>query len=190
MRRHTLLTVILIGAISTYAGFHVHRATPPAPPMSKAGQAGSQCRPDFVLKDLAGVETPAGTWDNQVVLINFWAAWCPPCRREIPAFSEVRELYREDGFEVVGIAIDDLEDVERFLGGLDVRYPQLIGGQDAITLMHALGNPGGGLPFSVLLDRGGAVRFTKSGELKKDALMDQLATLLAEERIVPCQKKL
>lgn len=187
MKRHILLTVVLIGAISTYASFHVHRVAPPAPTMSDAGEAGGQCRPNFTLKDLGGLPTSADTWDGQVVLINFWAAWCPPCRREIPAFSEVRELYHEDGFEVVGVAIDSLEAVERFLNDLDVHYPQLIGDQDAITLMHAFGNSGGGLPFSVLLDRGGTVRFTKSGELKKGALMEKVETLLAEKRVVTCR---
>ncbi len=184
MKRHTLLTMLLIGAIAAYAGFYLKRITPTEPALSAA--AGT-CRPDYSLKDLSGRAVSGDTWDGQIVLVNFWAAWCPPCRREIPAFSEVREWYHEDGFEVVGVAIDDQDSVEEFLRGVkNIRYPQLIGAHDATALMREFGNAGGGLPFSALLDRGGTVRFVKSGELKKDALMEKVEALLAEGSTAPC----
>ena len=184
MKRHVVLTLFLIGAIAAFAGFYLKQVTSPAAMVSETT---GQCRPDYALKDLAGSVVSGDTWDGQVVLLNFWAAWCPPCRREIPAFGEVRELYHEDGFEVVGIAIDDHESVEKFLGGMSgVNYPQLIGTYNATAVMREFGNTGGGLPFSVLLDRGGKVRFTKSGELKKITLIEKVETLLGEAPSKPC----
>lgn len=180
--KRTLLTLFLVGAIAVYAGYHL-RQTMPA-----SSNVTGQCRPDYALSDLSGRTVSGDTWDGQVVLVNFWAAWCPPCRREIPAFAEVREFYHEEGFEVVGVAIDDQEDIEDFLAGMqNVRYPQLIGDQDAIGLMSEFGNASGGLPFSVLLDRAGRVRFVKKGELKKTVLIEQVEALLGEESAEPCR---
>lgn len=184
MKHQLLLAMLLIGAVAAYTGFYLkHTMTSQAAFAESTGQ----CRPNYELRDLSGEKVSGETWDGKVVLLNFWAAWCPPCRREIPAFSEVREFYHEDGFEVIGIAIDDLDSVRQFLADTgSVRYPQLIGEEDATLLMRELGNKSGGLPFSVLLDRSGAVRFTKSGELKKTALIDKLRQLLDEPAATPC----
>jgi len=176
-----LMTAVLAAAIGAFSAWYFQQhlggtlgagAGSAAPPVGMA-------RPDFQLRDLDNRMTPLSTWDGQVVLFNFWAAWCPPCRREIPAFSEVREFYREDGFEVVGIAIDDEENIRKFLADLpDVRYPQLIGFNDAVQLGRALGNRTGGLPYSVLVDRGGVIRFAKAGELSKAELIERVEALL------------
>ena len=185
MKHHTILTLLLVGAIAAFAGFSLKQNLPPA---QTTNPVVGQCRPDYALRDLLGHPVSGDNWDGKVVLLNFWAAWCPPCRREIPAFSEVREFYRDDGFEVVGIAIDDLDSVKTFLSGMKtVRYAQLIGDYDATALMRDLGNQGGGLPYSVLLDRNGTVRFAKSGELKKTMLINQLEPLLNEEASAPCR---
>ena len=185
MKNQLLLAVLLIGTIAAYAGFHLKRTV--LSPETTLSEVTDQCRPDYSLSDLTGKTVAGSTWDGKVVLLNFWAAWCPPCRREIPAFSEVREFYHEDGFEAVGIAIDDLDSVRKFLADMKtIRYPQLIGMDDAMQLMHELGNRNGGLPFSVLVDRGGAVRFTKSGELKKTVLIEKVEALLGETGHSPC----
>ncbi len=185
MKSQLLLATLLIGAIAIYAGFYLKRTM--LSPETTFSEATNQCRPDYSLRDLSGKTVPGSTWDGEIVLLNFWAAWCPPCRREIPAFSEVREFYHEDGFEVVGIAIDDPDDVKKFLAEMKtIRYPQLIGTDDATQLMHDLGNRGGGLPYSVLVDRGGTVRFAKSGELEKNALIEKVETLLGETNPSPC----
>ena len=185
MKNQLLLATLLIGAVAAYAGFYLKR-TVPSPETTLSGVT-DQCRPDYSLRDLSGQPVSGSTWDGRIVLLNFWAAWCPPCRREIPAFSEVREFYHEDGFEVVGIAIDDLDSVKKFLADMKtIHYPQLIGMDDATQLMQELGNKRGGLPFSVLVDRGGAVRFVKSGELEKNTLIEKVEALLGETSPPPC----
>ena len=184
MKRYTLLTIFLVGVIAAYAGFYLKQITPTGAAMTVSA---GQCRPDYSLNDLSGRPVSGSTWDGRVVLVNFWAAWCPPCRREIPAFSEVREWYHEDGFEIVGIALDDQDNVESFLKGIkNVHYPQLIGQYNAATVMREFGNKSGGLPFSALLDRGGTVRFVKSGELKKTVLLEKVEQLLGEPAPAPC----
>ncbi len=184
MKRHVLLTIFLTGAIAAYAGFYLKQTMSGATTMNAAA---GQCRPDYSLNDLSGRRVSGSTWDGRIVLVNFWAAWCPPCRREIPAFAEVREFYHEDGFEVVGIAIDDQNSVENFLAGMEnVRYPQLIGTQNATAVMAEFGNRGG-LPFSALIDRGGAVRFVKRGELQKTVLIEKVEEMLAEAPAGQCR---
>jgi len=175
-----LMTAVLAAAIGAFSAWYFQQHLGGAP---GAGDAAlppvGMARPDFQLRDLDNRMTPLSAWDGRVVLFNFWAAWCPPCRREIPAFSEVREFYREDGFEVVGIAIDDEENIREFLAGLPgVRYPQLIGFNDAVALGRALGNRSGGLPYSVLVDRDGIIRFARAGELTKAELIEQVEPLL------------
>ncbi len=176
-----VMTAVLAAAIGGFSAYYFQQhlggtfgfADSPAPP-----PVGMK-RPDFQLRDLDNRMTPLSSWDGQVVLFNFWASWCPPCRREIPDFNDVREFYREDGFEVVGIAIDDEEKVREFLANLpNVEYPQLIGYNDAVELGRALGNQTGGLPYSVLVDRDGVIRFVKAGELSKTELIGRLEALL------------
>ena len=172
--------VLVVGAASYYE--HQLQRAGGSGPAAPGGAGETLTRPAFQLDDLEGRMVPASTWDGQIVLYNFWAAWCPPCRREIPGFNEVREFYRDEGFEVVGIAIDEKEPVTRFLAKLgDIAYPQLIGVTEGSKVMSAFGNAAGGLPYSVLVDRGGVVRYTKRGELTKGELIKQLDQLLGEE---------
>ena len=141
-----------------------------------------QKQPAFVLKNLAGEPTSSERWAGKVLLINFWASWCPPCRREIPAFAEVRDFYHPSGFEVIGVAVDEQEAVEEFLQAMpQVRYPQLIGDADAVAFGRALGNQTGSLPYSVLVDARGVIRFVKYGELDKTTLIEKLEPLLSEK---------
>ena len=177
-KKFLIMSMALVVAIGAFSAYYVSRDAArttgqDVPPVGMKF-------PDFQLRNLAGEVTPLSAWNGQIVLFNFWAAWCPPCRREIPDLSEVREFYREDGFEVVGIAIDDHEKITEFLAQVPyVRYPQLIGGYgDAVSLGRALGNRSGGLPYSVLVDRGGVIRFVKAGELSKTELIRRLEPLL------------
>jgi len=105
-----------------------------------------------------------------VILVNFWATWCAPCREEMPLLSEVRDRYASSGLEVVGIAIDTASKVREFLRSTPVSYPVLLADADGLDLMRALGNTAGGLPFTLLIDRKGEVTWYKLGLLKKEEL--------------------
>lgn len=137
-------------------------------------------RPDFELADYNGNPVAVSQYDGQALLINFWASWCPPCREEIPDFIDVYDIYHEEGFEIIGIAIDEREEAEAFIRkipGLD--YPQLIGFDDAIEVARQFGNVSGGLPYSVLIDKQGIVRKLHQGRLHKEELIDAIEAMLA-----------
>ena len=138
-----------------------------------------QRRPDFSLADFTGQAISIGQYDGQVVLINFWTSWCPPCRKEIPEFINVYNLYHDEGFEIVGIAIDDKQDAEEFIGKIPgLSYPQLIGFDDAIEVAKQFGNKTGGLPYSVLIGRQGIIRAIRAGPLNQEELIGWIEPLL------------
>jgi thiol-disulfide isomerase/thioredoxin len=125
-------------------------------------------RPDFTLPDLKGVVREPSSWDGRVIVMNFWATWCEPCRREIPALVDLQGRYGAKGVQVVGIAIDDRKAVERFFGdvGISVSYPVLAGGEVAgIEVAKSYGNAFGVLPYTVIVDRAGKIVFVQLGEL-------------------------
>ncbi len=137
-----------------------------------------QRRPDFSLPDLEGRMRDLGEWDGQVVLVNFWASWCPPCRKEMPGFNRVHARLRDRGFQIVGVAIEDPEAARTFVEEIDVEYPILHGRGAANAISQAFGNRMGALPFSVLIDRGGAMRFFRAGELSEEQLAAEAERLL------------
>lgn len=119
-------------------------------------------RPDYTLETVDGRSLSAGDWDGKVVLVDFWASWCVPCRREMPEFNRLRAEYADQGFEVVGIAADELEKVQEFLGEVPVTFPIVYGEVDAVMeISEQYGNDYGGLPFSAFIDREGNVRYTQ-----------------------------
>ena len=181
--RLILITALLSAAIGAFTAFYIQYYLLPKTTMTAADHPLiGTARPDFSLYDLDENYTAVSTWDGKIVLLNFWASWCPPCRREIPVFNEVREFFHADGFEIVGIAIDEKEKVLDFLESIpQVQYPQLIGYNDALQIASVLGNRSGGLPYSVLLDQQGTIRYIKAGELDRQTLIAQIEPLLAQE---------
>ena len=182
------LTLALVALVAAVAGFGLHdrlnmgavrSAGPGAPSMMAQDIIGIK-RPDFTLPNLQGEPTPLNRWDGQVVLINFWATWCPPCRREIPGFMDLADRYSDQGFVVVGVAIDERTAVQDFVEEIKVAYPQLVGDQAALDIARQYGNRYGALPYSALVDRAGVIRFIKAGELKPEVLEAELRKLLAQ----------
>ena len=107
--------------------------------------------------DFAGRTCYLREWQGRVVLCNFWATWCEPCRKEVLLLSAAEQKYRTRGLSVVGIGIDYARKIDEFALKYRLSYANLIADATAIQLIRRLGNQAGGLPFSVLLDRGGAI---------------------------------
>lgn len=136
--------------------------------------------PDFQLSDLTGREIHSSSWAGKVLVLNYWATWCPPCLREMPLFAEAQERYADAGLQVVGIAIDKREDVASFMAANPVAYPILLGDTDAIELSRRLGNRMQGLPFTVIFDRSGKRVHAQVGEVTESSLGKQLAALIPQ----------
>jgi thiol-disulfide isomerase/thioredoxin len=133
----------------------------------------------YAFSDLAGERRRLLEWQGRPLVCNFWATWCAPCREELPLLDAAQQRHEADhGLQVVGIAIDNAANVREFLKKLPLGFPILIGGADAIEVMRRVGNPGGGLPYTVLLDRHGAIRARKLGAYSEAELRGELEALL------------
>jgi len=132
----------------------------------------------IILPDLDGKERSLGQWKGKVLLVNFWATWCPPCREEIPVFLSLRNQFSSAGFEVVGISIDDVYKVIKFRDAQRIDYPLLSGEQKGMSVMASLGNRMGGLPFSILYDRSGNAVDIKTGAYEQKELLSLIEKLL------------
>ncbi|MFO7593617.1 MAG: TlpA disulfide reductase family protein, partial [Pseudomonadota bacterium] len=104
-------------------------------------------------------------WKGQVVMVNFWAPWCPPCREEVPAFIALQEKYADQGFTIVGITLDTRANAQTFADTMGINYPILIAEEEGIDIAARYGNKVGALPYTALLDRQGNIVFTHRNEL-------------------------
>jgi thiol-disulfide isomerase/thioredoxin len=122
------------------------------------------------LPDTGGKPQRLSQWRGRVLVVNFWATWCPPCRREIPGFARLSEKYAAMDVHFVGIGVDDADKVRDFAGKIAIPYPILIGDMDLFRLSEDLGNPTQALPFTLILDRQGKVAFIREGMLDEVSL--------------------
>lgn len=130
------------------------------------------------LPDLQDTNQTISQWRGKVMVINFWATWCGPCREEIPEFIELQKRFSEQGVIFIGIAVDQKEKVAAFSKEIGINYPVLVGGMNAMALAGAAGNSQGALPFTVIIDRGGKITGTKLGRLSQSKLESMLKPLL------------
>ena len=130
------------------------------------------------MKDLQGNTRSLSDWDGNVVLLNFWATWCPPCRKEMPDFVELKEELSGKPFEIIGVAIDQAQLVQDFIDSIGVEYPILIAELEGMQIMKAYGNQLLTLPYTVLIDREGNVVKAFRTEVNKDMLKPMVEKLL------------
>lgn len=178
---------ILVIIIAGGAGFGFQRYLqndshnlPPAIPKAVNNDIIGTIRPAFELKDIEGKLRNIDEWNGKVLLVNFWATWCPPCKKEMPAFIELHEEYQEQGFEVIGIALDDEESVQDFVDTLGVNYTVMAAEYAGLELSRIYGNRIGALPFSVFVGRDGKIELTRAGELSKEQVEKIIQPLLAK----------
>lgn len=131
------------------------------------------------LTDLSGKPRTLDEWHGRILVINFWATWCPPCREEIPALVRARDKFLPSRVEFVGIAIDQVAKVAEFARNVHISYPLLMADASGLDLIRKLGNPSGGLPFTVVLDRKGSIAHRNLGALTQQKIEDQLGPMLA-----------
>lgn len=137
--------------------------------------------PDFRLTDLDGKTRSLGNWQDKVVVVNFWATWCPPCVKEMPLFVELQKKYAEHGLQFVGIALDQIEPVRDFAADFEVNYPILLGEHEGIELSQQYGNRLGVLPFTAVVNRTGQIVWRHLGELTEQHFQASILPLLQIE---------
>jgi peroxiredoxin len=135
-------------------------------------------RIDFTLPDLDGTPQSLSQWDGDLVLLNFWATWCPPCKKEMPLFQAHYEEHAESGFTIVAVAVDELDETRAFVETFGIAFPILIGQEEAMAIGRDYGNRIGALPYTVVIDRTGMIRETHRGEVTESDLENWLQRYL------------
>jgi peroxiredoxin len=130
------------------------------------------------LPDTSGQQQSLAQWRGKVVVVNFWATWCAPCREEMPEFMKIQREFGPRGLQFVGIAVDQPEKVGQFAKELDLNYPALIGGYGAVELSKTLGNQLSALPFTIVIARNGKVARTQLGPFDPTKLRSTIDSLL------------
>jgi len=133
---------------------------------------------DFSLPDTNGKIHDINEWKGKVIVLNFWATWCPPCRAEVPLFVDTQEKLRKNGLVIVGVAIDKKLDVANFIDSYFINYPVLVSEDDNTQLMARYGNRISTLPYSVVIDRSGKIIETHSGAFNKAQLYSVLSKVM------------
>lgn len=182
-----MLSAGIIAVLAGALGFFAYRAHQPAPsglrpvstaaapdPASVVTDAGASkpkkvpdTLPEIILADRNGVSTKLSSFGGRPLMVNFWATWCAPCRREIPLLNKIRVERKAQNAEIVGVAVDFKEDVLKFLQKTPLSYPLLIGEEDGLAAAESFGM-GMAFPFSVFVDSKNRILTIKIGELHED----------------------
>jgi thiol-disulfide isomerase/thioredoxin len=175
---------VAVALVAAALGFLVNSASrtgSPGPAQTPAPPSPAEGAPALIgasLADLAGRMQPLAQWRGKILVVNFWATWCAPCREEIPALIEVQEELAARGVQIVGIAIDQPDKVRSYAAEMGINYPILVGELDAMELARVEGNATGGLPFTVIVDRRGGTAGAVSGRVTSEKLRAMLGPLL------------
>jgi peroxiredoxin len=139
--------------------------------LDKAKQENQNPLPEFSLPDLSGKQHNIKKWQGKILVINFWATWCPPCLKEMPEFAAMQNEFSEKGLQFIGIALDDLEPVKEFTASHKITYPILMGEDQGTKLAHNLGNIVNTVPFTVIVNQKGQIIKRHMGTLTREELL-------------------
>jgi thiol-disulfide isomerase/thioredoxin len=165
MRVIRIAVIVLVCVFAAlWIGQKYWKASPVVPPPAIEYLA------DFTLPDLDDRPRSIQEWSGRPLVINFWATWCAPCRREMPLLQSLQDEHSDGSLQVIGVALDNLPDVKRFITAIGVTYPILYGEDDVAMIAESFGDAFIGLPFSVFVSPGGEILALHSGELHADHL--------------------
>ena len=151
MRRARILLLFTAAILATGAGVFAYRAMLSEGSITEAVAELMRMR----FPDVSGQDQSLAQWRDSVLVVNFWATWCVPCREEVPMLLRVHAKHASDRVQFVGISVDSVDKVRQFAIDYRISYPLVIGGTEVIDLTRRLGNTVAGLPFTVVLGRSG-----------------------------------
>jgi peroxiredoxin len=172
LRTSLSLTALLAGGLVIAYNWSTRSGTP----VTVEAEKNRKAAPDFALKDIKGADVTLSDYKGKVVLLNFWATWCGPCKIEIPWFSEFQEKYRVRDFAVIGVSMDEdgWDAVKPYVEGKKMNYRVVIG-NDALSQLF-----GGveSLPTTLLIDRDGKIAARHTGLVSKSNYEGEILALL------------
>jgi thiol-disulfide isomerase/thioredoxin len=177
-KRAQIVLFVGVAALGAAIGVALHLATRERPMPSIPAAAAAPALMAAKLPDLDAHPQTLEQWRGKVIVVNFWATWCAPCRDEIPELIKVQSEFGPKGVQIVGIAIDEADKVRPYAANMKMNYPVLIGDADGAELAQRAGNPFGALPFTVVLDRRGNAVHSHLGSLTVDSLRAVIQPLL------------
>lgn len=130
------------------------------------------------LPDAQGNMQNVSQYKGKIVVLNFWASWCPPCREEMPELSQLHQKYQNKNVVVLGVAIDDLDAVKEFLKSAPVSYPVLVAKSERMDLSNQLGNDQDVLPYTLIINTDGTVAKNYFGRINEPLLETTIDALL------------
>jgi len=130
-----------------------------------AGQSTAAIVPAFELADINGERYTLADWNGKPRIVNFWATWCAPCRREIPLLKQLQDSHADIDLQVIGVAVDDVAPVVQYAADTEFNYPVLVGQEDAMEAAEAFGIEFLALPFTFVVATDGELLATHIGEL-------------------------
>ena len=173
--------VVLMAGVLFYAAQISVEAPAPAPlPIEQPQALEVLTHPAFTLPDMAGVDHDFSEWSGKNRILNFWATWCAPCRREIPLLKAFQAEQGGNEFQVIGIAVDYPEPVANYAETAEFNYPILVGQQDAMAIAESSGIEFVGLPFTMFVSSNGELLSSYIGELHQshlDTIVDVMTRL-------------
>jgi thiol-disulfide isomerase/thioredoxin len=183
----TRLLFALVAALSMTAGIALWVANrPPQGPGPGPAAGAPSISPSALyaasFADAAGQRQALGQFAGKVLVVNFWATWCAPCREEMPAFVRIQDRWASKGVQFVGLSAESPEKAAAFGRALGINYPLWTGGEDVGELSRRLGNTAGVLPHSALIGPDGRVLETKVGPYSELELEGRLEVFVAKTR--------
>ena len=175
MNRRQLIVIVAISLLALLGGVltsqWIYKTGLASDPAVKAFFANSWQTPD-------GKTVNTQDWQGKVLVVNFWASWCPPCVEEMPALDKLQQEFLQQKVLFVGIGIDSPSNIREFLSKTPVSYPIVIGGLEGSNLSKQLGNSQGALPYTIIINAKGKASYSKLGKISEDDIRSAIKSAL------------